>query len=169
MFRVLCGADHQTALRRFTDATMHLNGEVVMEDSLTELRRHAPIWLAARGRVLVTGLGLGCVVRGLLACPEVNHIDVIEIDRSIIRVVGAEFHNEARVTITAGDALSCHFPANHWDFAWHDIWCEGSGLQKLHVELMSRFKDCCTVQGAWMLPRFVKRMTRRLAPFEVLG
>jgi hypothetical protein len=50
--------------------------EVVMEDSPRELRRHLPIWMHAHGRVLVTGLGLGCVVRGLLASPHVEYIDV---------------------------------------------------------------------------------------------
>jgi spermidine synthase len=51
-----------------------------MEDTLSELRRHTPIFMRAKGRLLVTGLGLG-VVRGLLAKPEVEHIDVVEIDR----------------------------------------------------------------------------------------
>ena len=53
--------------------------------------RHLPIWLSARGRVLVTGLGLGCVVRGLLASTCVTHVDCIEIDRYICLVVGEEF------------------------------------------------------------------------------
>lgn len=137
---------------------MHLeSGEVVMDDSRLELRRHLPIWLAAHGRVLITGLGLGCVVRGLLACAEVTHIDVIELDREILARVGAEFEGNPRVALHHGNALTCKMPGRRWDFAWHDIWCEGNGLQVLHVKLIHRYRRRCARQGAWMLPRFIKR------------
>lgn len=159
---LLPAGDQQTALCRITEATMHQEpGEVVMEDSILELSRHLPIWLRARGRVLVTGLGLGCVVRGLLAAPDVSHIDVIELDQGIIDAVGPEFASDIRVNVVRGNALTCKMPAARWDFAWHDIWCEGSGLQLLHVKLMNRFSKRCAAQGAWMLPRFVKRRFRR--------
>jgi hypothetical protein len=36
-----------------------------MNDFPQELKKHLDFVLRARGRVLVTGLGLGCVVRGL--------------------------------------------------------------------------------------------------------
>src|SRR4051812_44820827 len=63
----LGGYDSYTLLERATLATMHRDfGECVMEDSARELRRHLPVLLVARGRVLVSGLGLGCVLRGLL-------------------------------------------------------------------------------------------------------
>lgn len=39
-------------------------GELVMTDSLDELNTHLDFMLRAHGRVLITGLGLGCVVRG---------------------------------------------------------------------------------------------------------
>src|SRR5271154_6313451 len=75
------GGTETTVLSRMTLATMHLeHGEIVMEDSRTELCRHLPIWWRARGHVLVTGLGLGCVARGLLANPAVEHVTVVEID-----------------------------------------------------------------------------------------
>jgi hypothetical protein len=37
---------------------------------------------------------LGCVVRGLLSKPEVERIDVVEIDGDILRVVGKEFRGD---------------------------------------------------------------------------
>lgn len=156
VFDYVVGAPFQTVLYRLTEATMHTEGEVVMEDGLPELRRHLPIWLHARGRVLVTGLGLGCVVRGLLANPLVTHVDVIELDRAIIRAIGPEFQEEPRVRITQGDALECELPGE-WDYAWHDIWCEGTGLQVLHTKLIHRYRRRVGAQGAWMLPRYVKR------------
>lgn len=158
MFRYFVGAEFQTALCRATGATMHFDGgETVMEDSLQELRRHLPIWLHARGRVLITGLGLGCVVRGLLASPHVSHIDVIELDRDILERIGSEFLGNDRVALHYGNALTCKMPGRKWDFAWHDIWCEGSGLQLLHLKLIARYRKRCARQGAWMLPRMIKR------------
>lgn len=160
---LLVGAWSQTVLRRVTMATLHLrDGEIVMEDSRTELRKHLPIWLAARGRVLVTGLGLGCVVRGLLTNPEVTHIDVVELDPSILRIVGAEFKSNSRVTLHHGDALTIRWPrGTRWDFAWHDLWTEDDGLTRLHLRLMRRYMTWAGRQGAWGLPRVVRRLFKR--------
>jgi hypothetical protein len=158
ILKTLNGGDTQTCLRRITEATMHSDGEIVMEDSLSELRRHLPIFLAARGRILITGLGLGCVVRGLLVNPDVSHIDVVEIDRQILERVGVEFADNPRVTLHHGDALTYKMPRDRWDFAWHDIWCEGNRrLHVLHLRLLRRYHNRVGRQGAWMLPRTVKR------------
>lgn len=168
MDRAMVGWPHQTILSRITDGTMHLPpGEIVMEDSTRELSRHLPIWISAHGRVLVTGLGLGCVVRGLVAKPNVDHIDVVEIDASIIRVVGAEFAASDRVTIHHGDALAFEFPAeSRWDFAWHDLWTNGGDhLQSLHTKLFCRFRRQVAHQGAWAFPP----MLARLMPWRPLG
>lgn len=163
----LVGADDYTLLRRMTDATLHRGGEIVMEDSRRELSKHLPIWLAARGRVLKTGLGLGCVVRGLLANPAVEHVDVVEIDVGIVRVIGAEFAGDPRVTIHHADALTWDFGDRRWDFAWHDIWTEGNdGLQALHAKLMKRFWPVVgDRQGAWQFPRQVLRAL----PMRLIG
>ena len=139
-----------------------------MEDSAFELRKHLPIWMAARGRVLVTGLGLGCVVRGLLAKPEVEQIDVVEIDDDILRVVGPEFAKDPRVTLHHGDALEIDL-AGRFDFAWHDLWTEGDGLHQLHVALLMRFSNRCGPQGAWAFPRFAARLISRNTNFPLLG
>lgn len=155
-----------TVLKRVTEATQHLDaGEVVMEDTLRELSRHLPIWLAAHGRVLVTGLGLGCVVRGLLASPLVEHVDVVEIDSGILRVVGSEFVGIERVSLHHGDALTIDLPGR-WDFAWHDLWTDGEAhLQSLHIQLFIRWHRQCHRQGAWAFPRYLAR----LLPWRPLG
>jgi hypothetical protein len=157
------GWPEYTLLRRVSARTLHLEGagEVVMEDSRRELSRHLPIWLAAYGRVLVSGLGLGCVVRGLLASDEVAHIDVVEIDKDILRVVGAEFSGCARVSLHHGDALTIDLPGK-WYFAWHDLWTDGDEhLQILHAKLIKRYWGRASVQGAWQFPRLA---SRRLPP-----
>lgn len=161
--RVKLGWPSQTVLRHETMATLHLvsGGEIVMEDSAPELRRHLPIWLEARGTVLMTGLGLGCVVRGLLANPAVTHVDVLELDRDIIRIIGAEFAGNSRVTIEQADALDWHIPHTaHWDYAWHDLWTDGDiHLQQLHMRLFLRFEShVAHRQGAWAFPRQIARI-----------
>lgn len=162
-----------TLLRRITAASVHLEeGEIVMEDSIVELRRHLPIWMRARGRVLKTGLGMGCVVRGLLANPEVEHVDVVEIDADIIRIFGAEFAGNPRVTIHHADALTWDFGDRRWDFAWHDLHAfDDRHLQLMHGDLFVRFIKAVDLdrQGAWAFPREVARkMPKRLigAPNE---
>lgn len=155
VWRNRIGFDTQTTLQHITGATMHLNPggwEVVMEDSAIELRKHLPIFRRAAGRVLVTGLGLGCVVRGLLSKSSVTHIDVVEIDRDIIRVVGAEFKDDHRVTMHHGCALAIELPGQ-WDYGWHDLWTdEDEHLQKLHARLFVKFATQCRWQGAWLFP-----------------
>ncbi len=159
------GCTSLTYLRQLNMASMHLagGGQVVMEDSPSELYRHMPIWLAAKGRVLNTGLGLGCVVRGLLANPDVEHIDVVEIDAGIIKAVGPEFKNNPRVTIHHADALKFSLPIMRWDYVWHDIHHESSGeLHCLHIQLIDRFRPYCFKrQGAWMLPRMAHHIIKR--------
>lgn len=153
-----------TILSRWTDATIYTgHGEIVMEDSNRELRKHLPIWMAARGHVLKTGLGLGCVVRGLLASPDVDHVTCIEIDADVLAMVGPEFAGNSRVTIIHADALEWEPPPGvRFDFAWHDIWCEGNqGLQLLHMELAARLRNRCGPQGAWDFPREFKRLVGR--------
>src|SRR5579863_8833218 len=155
------GWNSYTLLRRVSWKTLHLmEHEIVMEDSRVELRKHLPIWMVARGRILVTGLGLGCVVRGLLANREVDHIDVVEIDKDIMRVVGHEFRGHNRVSLHHGDALTIKFPRSaRWDFAWHDLWTEGDEhLQLLHAKLFHKFRKRVGRQGAWAFPRSLARM-----------
>lgn len=158
----LLGFDHQTMLCRWNMASMHMkHGEIVMDDSLPELQRHLPIWLAAKGRVLKTGLGLGCVVRGLLAKEEVSHIDVVEIDQKIIEWIGPEFESNPRVTIHHADAHEWDFKGRAFDYIWHDIHDnnETEHLALQHARLMTRFMDVTPVerQGAWLFPRVSKR------------
>lgn len=153
-----------TTLGRMTMATMHLPyGDVVMEDSMLELSRHLPIWMRASGDVLVSGLGLGCVVRGLLASDRVTGIDVVEVDKTVLDVVGREFAGNPRVSMRLGDARSVPWPGGKsWDFAWHDVWHEdgnGGPLAKMHVELLWRFRGMVRRgQGAWNFPRELKRI-----------
>lgn len=155
-------------LHRWTNATLMRGlGECVMEDSPAELARHLPLWLAARGRVLITGLGLGCCVRGALANPAVEHIDVVELEPELLAIVGEEFRDNPRVTLIEGDAIAyCNTTRVRYDVAWHDLWTDTMyGLHRMHVEMIAAIEQLASrhdwptpLQGAWAMPRQVKRV-----------
>ena len=129
-----------------------------MSDDPRELRRHLPIVRRASGRVLVTGLGLGCVVRGLLANARVKHVDVVEQSADVLRLVAPAFGGAARLTIHEGDAFTHHWPdGTRWDYAWHDIWDEHVATAILHAQLLVHYRRMATQQGAWGMPRWFKR------------
>jgi len=139
-------------------------GYTVMDDHDGELLRHMEAVLAARGRVLKTGLGMGCFIRMCLLKPEVAHIDVIEINPAIAAHFGAEFKGNPRVTIHVMDAFDFPTEGRSWDFIWHDIYTDGNdGLHVAHAALMTKFLDTSGSQGAWMFPREFKRLARCVA------
>ena len=152
-----------TLLRLTTLANIHRRPDVVMEDGRRELSKHLPIWIHARGRVLVTGLGLGCVVRGLLANPRVERVDVVELEEWILEVVGPEFEDDPRVSLIHADAHRWR-PAEAYDYAWHDLHDnEGVGdhVQLQHARLLHRMKRHVRgAQGAWAFPRDMKPIAR---------
>jgi hypothetical protein len=161
------GFPSYTLLWRTSWSTLHLSnhGDLVMEDSRPELRKHLPIWMNAHGSVLITGLGLGCVVRGLLASKKVDHITVVEIDKQILRVVGHEFRSNHRVELIHGDALNFYPGRRKFDFGWHDLWTEGEEhLQVQHARLIKNLHRSCRQQGAWEFPRYLKRRLARHVP-----
>tara|TARA_R110001592_G_scaffold209888_1_gene461117 strand:- start:20012 stop:20653 length:642 start_codon:yes stop_codon:yes gene_type:complete len=135
--------------------------DVVMEDSLGELRKHLPIWMIAKGHVLKTGLGLGCVVRGLLIKPDVTRITVVEIDPDVAERLGEQFQNNPRVEIVVADALDFDYQSiQPINYAWHDIWVpENKGLQTMHAKLMQAVGESVP-QGAWDMSRSFKRLFR---------
>jgi 16S rRNA A1518/A1519 N6-dimethyltransferase RsmA/KsgA/DIM1 with predicted DNA glycosylase/AP lyase activity len=93
----------------------------------------------------------------LLTRDQVDHIDVIELDRKIVDRIGPEFAGNDRVTLHHADALTFPLNGQRWDFAWHDLWDESRPLAMLHADVMTRFFTKVTRQGAWELPRWVKR------------
>jgi len=77
-------------------------------------------------RVLVNGLGLGMVLGAALSFDHVEHVDVVEIDPRVIRLVGSQYTTrDARVNIILADARRQRdqWQAGvRWDVGWTDIW-----------------------------------------------
>lgn len=159
----LAGREY-TSLLRYTDSTIHIGGETVMTDEPGELRKHLAFVRAARGDVLVTGLGLACVVRGLQCSPRVRSITVVERDADVIRLVWPHTSHD-RVTLIEADAneFLCE-TSQRWDCAWHDIWTDRDGgelhLAVAHQRLMIYAARSVGFQGAWAFPRAHRRALR---------
>lgn len=157
-----------TFLYRLTDATLYCDppGEVVMEDTPFELQTHLAFVTRAHGRVLITGLGLGCVIRGLLANPNVEHITCIEDSNDVLKLVGP-YMPRGRLTIIEADALE--WTANNketFDCAWHDLWTDrGNGephLDHWHARLLMNCRGTVKQQGAWAFDRRAKEHLLKL-------
>ena len=155
-----------TSLFRFTDATMHHSlGELVMHDYPVEIARHLIFMLRAKGNVLITGLGLGCVVRGALANPAVQKVTVLEESSDVLRLVQPHMEQSARLEIihTEAEAWIGAHPMATFDCAWHDLWVDESNeknesLQLKHSALISRLVGRVKFQGAWEFPRSQRRL-----------
>jgi hypothetical protein len=140
------------------------HSETVMNDFPSETRKHLQFILRARGRVLVLGLGLGCVVRGLLAHGRVKSIDVVERSPDVLRLCAASVQ-DPRVAIHGMDARQ-GLPTGSWDYGWSDLWSDPEKdephLQVIHAEMITKleFGNRVRFQGAWKLPRWFLRRYR---------
>src|ERR1043165_3411317 len=83
--RMMVAPGGYTFLTRLTTQTLHSGGEAVMEDTPQELSKHLDFVLRAHGRVLVTGLGLGCIARGLLLNERVTELHIVEREKAILK------------------------------------------------------------------------------------
>lgn len=157
-------AGSYTSLVKLTMATMHNAdpGECVMLDAPHELRTHLDFMMRAKGRVLKTGLGLGCVVRGCLVNPAVTHVTVIERDPHVLKLVAPHMPKD-RVEIIQADAIQwCKETDRQFDSAWHDIWNDDDlnepPLAVLHGDLLcATSKKVKGPHGAWDFPRFMRK------------
>lgn len=98
----------------------------VMSDTPAEIMEHAHALNRARGRVLISGLGLGCLPHALLSLDDVTRIDIIEIDPEVIALTG-KYLDDERVFIWRGsaadlDTIPEDVRRQGWDYAWQDIW-----------------------------------------------
>ena len=145
--------------------------EMVMTDTPDEMNDHADVILNARGKVLIHGLGLGCVLNCLLHKPEVNQIDVVEANPDVIALVARFYYKKARklnkkLAIYHASCVDMKWPpGTRWNYIWHDIWTQisVSNLRQdegdppehgISYELLHRmFGGRCDRQGSWAYER----------------
>ncbi len=107
------------------------NGRTViwMSDTTAERNDHkeavAHVQLSKAKRVLINGLGLGMVLQAALSYDHVEHVDVVEKDERVIKLVGPHYRKDRRVSIIHADAFeqtNNWKRGTRWDVAWSDIW-----------------------------------------------
>lgn len=124
--------------------------EVFMSDA--EWHDHQRVMSVAYGRVVVTGLGLGCIVRSLFARGRVTHVTVVEREPDVIAMVWpwlAQAFGD-RVALHQADALTGPLPPGRWDLAWHDIWPTISSKHLPEMKLLrDRYRGAARRQLCW--------------------
>lgn len=130
----------------------HAERGVVMSNTPMEIATNIDAYLAARGRVLINGLGLGMLLEGLLHKKDVTHARVIEIDAAVIGLVALHFRRDPRVEIIHADAMTYKPAPGEWfDYAWHDIWdsIDSDNLPAMATLGRRYSRRICTQQGWW--------------------
>lgn len=150
--RVLMNGTPGLRVRAGTYRRLSRNGTVVMSNTPMEVATNREAYMAATGRVLINGLGLGMLLEAILSKPDVTYVRVIEIDQDVIDLVGPHFAHDPRVEIVHADAMT-YKPAKgeHFDYAWHDIWDDISGDNLPQMATLGRRynKRVATKQGWW--------------------
>lgn len=122
---------------------------VVMSNTIMELDTHWPIIHAAKGRVMLNGLGLGVVLVAILAKPETSEVVIVENSEDVIKLVASTFSVDKRVRIIHDDAFKFK-PSARFDAVWHDIWdfiC-ADNLEEMKT-LHRRYGRHAGWQGSW--------------------
>lgn len=138
---------------------LYVNGHVMMSDTPDELSDHFGPFSIASGICLVSGLGLGCVVEGMLKKRDsqgelaVDKVIVLEKSRDVLNLVESHFVDRYgdRIEVRNVDALEYKPPREErYDVVWHDIWlhlCEDN-LEEMTL-LHRRYGRKCDWQGSW--------------------
>jgi len=144
-----------------------------MDDTRPELESHLGFMRQAEGRVLVTGLGLGCVVRGLLAKRSVTAVTVIEKSADVLKLVKPHMPRDEHLEIIHADALTWAGQTDRtFDYAWHDLWTDRTKgephLALWHTRLLLDMRDKVTRQGAWDYPRWTRQFLAAKCGIELV-
>ncbi|MBQ6357620.1 MAG: hypothetical protein IJI97_01520 [Clostridia bacterium] len=151
------------------------NGSVWMSDVDAEKRDHltplAHIRNLKAKRVLLNGLGLGMVLKAALSFDHLEHIDVVERDERVIKLVGPHYLRDPRVRIHHADAYeqTKAWPkGTRWDVGWSDIWQDISTDDLPQMARMNRsYGRRCTWHGCWGQDQLneIARQERKHASF----
>ena len=125
-----------------------------MSNTRMEIATAVDAYVHATGRVLVNGLGLGMVIEGILQKPDVSYVRVIEIDHSVIELVGYHLKRKypGRLDIVHDNAFEYRPTADdRYDYAWHDVWDEISADNLVSIrKLTTKWrKPRAQKQGVW--------------------
>jgi hypothetical protein len=141
---------------------LHVNKELMMSDTDMERRSNADFIRAAKGTVLIAGLGIGLVLKNMLDKPEVTSVVVIEKYQDVIDLVGPKFNNPKLQIICADIDEWLPAPGTKFDTIYFDIWPDINEDNYKHIKkLHARFRKFKAPDGwldSWMREFLKKRV-----------
>lgn len=130
---------------------VHANRGIVMSDTPDEMMDHVEFVKHATGHVMIAGLGLGMVLKAVLAKPDVTRVTIVELDPNVIDLVSPHYR-DLRLTIVQGSIFDFKPPkGTRYDAVWFDIWdtiC-GDNVPEM-TRLKRRFSRYANWLGCWV-------------------
>lgn len=121
---------------------------------------YPPNWKEIRARILKRA-GDCCEDCGVLKNPIITRVDIVEIDKNVIKLVGPYMPMDPRLNIIHADIFEHIKSHQDYDCAWYDLWTEDDSLQVKHIELLISMKNRTLLQGAWGYPQGIKKIAKR--------
>lgn len=159
----LTGRGRGTPAGSYTKLVRQGSWGVVMSDTPDERRDHLEIMWAAKGRVLLNGLGLGCVLQCCARSEKVEKVTVVEKNEDVIKLVWPHYCERFgdKIEVVHADAFEYKPPRGvRYGAVWHDIWddmCEDN-LPQMH-KLHRKYGRRTDWQGSWGR-EFIERRRR---------
>ena len=116
---------------------MHIGKEFMMSDTKMERKSNRDFIRAARGKVVIGGLGIGMLLHNILDKSEVDSVLVIENNKDVIDLVAPRFAHP-KLTVVHGDVFT-YETKEKFDSIYFDIWATISednldDIRKLHAK-----------------------------------
>lgn len=129
--------------------------DTVMSDSPDEISDHLPFFDAAKGHVLVGGLGIGLCIQSLQDKRGVESLTILEKSKDVIDLVGRQYQERIGnwLKIVHCDVFD-FVPERHYDAIWMDIWTPiGSENIPEMDALRAKYQPCCDWFDCWLEER----------------
>lgn len=132
---------------------LFIDAGLVMSDTYDEYRDHIGIIHAAKGHVLIAGLGLGMVLQAIAKKENVTRITVIELNQNVIDLVGPHYKAMLgdKLEIICADILTWKPPKGiRYGAVWFDVWNEICLDNYDQIKkLIRRYAKRADWKGAW--------------------
>lgn len=120
---------------------------------------------AAKGDVVVLGLGLGYYLYHIHLKEEVQHIRVVEKDKNVIDMFKEhllpQFEHQEKIEIIEGDAIEYIGEGKEPDFVFADLWHNVGDGEKLYLLLKAKEREHPHPKYMYWIERSILCMLRR--------
>lgn len=139
----------EAPIREGSYAQLFVGNTLMMSDTQMERRSNAHFVRAAKGHVLIAGLGLGMIVHAILENPEVLSVTVVEKYADVIKLVGPTL-TDPRVKCVEGDVLTWRpEKGTKFDVIYHDVWPDICADNLKEIQFLHRAFRRFLAPGGW--------------------